>query len=45
MAKNNILPEPFSLIEKIVEMQKEINCLSDKMDRLEKKIKEQNNGN
>ena len=37
--------EPFSLIEIIVEMQKEIKYLSEKIDRLESKIKEQNNGN
>ena len=42
---SNTLPQPLSLIEKIEEMQKEINYLSDKIDELESKIKEQNNGN
>ena len=38
---SNTLPQPLSLIEKIEEMQKEINYLSEKIDRLEEKIKEQ----
>lgn len=38
---NNTLPEPLSLIEKIEEMQKVINYLSDKIDKLENKIKKQ----
>lgn len=45
MAQINTSPQSFSLIEKIEEMQKDIIYLSDKIDRLESKIKEQSNGN
>lgn len=41
---NNTLPQPLSLIEKIEEMQKEINYLSEKIDKLESKIKELEDG-
>ena len=41
---SNTLPQPMSLIEKIEEMQKEINYLARKIDELEDKIKEQTNG-